>query len=676
LPALAALALFIAWATDDGGYPVTHWAPGGLIVLGLLAVAVAAVGLRPAAVSRPVRLALGCLAAYTAWSFVSILWAADPGSAFEGADRSLLYLLVFALFACFSLRGAGAALLLVVWTFAMVGVAVYAALHLAGLGATDLHAAFPGGRLVYPGGYVNATAAQWMMAAWPAVLLARSERLHPALRGLLAASAVVLTALALLSLSRGALIATAVLIVLVFAFVPRRVRTFAVMVPLALGVAASTPALLRVGERLEGGVPAPAALATAHAALHTAMATTLAAALVVGLAVMAGAAFEASPRFSTRLRGRVRRVTAAVAVATLVGALGAGLAVVGNPATRVRHAWDTFKSPRGYLANATGNRLVSGLGSNRYDFYRVALDEFRAHPLLGTGAENYAQQYLRHGRSPETPRYPHSAELRTLSETGLVGGALALVGVAAALFAAGRAMRRRGALGAAVAAAATAGFGYWIVHGSADWFWEYAGLAAPAFALLGIACALDRGPRGTARARAHTRTRRWRDWLAATRSRRLAAGAAIVVGLAAAAALTLPWLSGLEVRSAAAVWVRAPSTAYARLRSAAEIDPLSAEADLVAGSIALRYGELSYADREFALALARSPDDQYATLERGAIASGRGERSRAIALLGRALALYPRDQLASEALALTRAGGRVDVAALNNSILSKAEQLE
>ena len=44
--------------------------------------------------------------------------------------------------------------------------------------------------------------------------------------------------------------------------------------------------------------------------------------------------------------------------------------------TRVRHGWDTFKA--GYSANSAGSRLTSGLGSSRYDFYRVALDEFVA----------------------------------------------------------------------------------------------------------------------------------------------------------------------------------------------------------------------------------------------------------------------------------------------------------
>ena len=66
------------------------------------------------------KIALGCLAAYTALSFLSILWAAVPGDAWEGANRTLLYLLVFALFALWRQRGASAALLLGAWTLAMI----------------------------------------------------------------------------------------------------------------------------------------------------------------------------------------------------------------------------------------------------------------------------------------------------------------------------------------------------------------------------------------------------------------------------------------------------------------------------------------------------------------------------------------------------------------------------
>jgi tetratricopeptide (TPR) repeat protein len=679
VPALAALALFVLWATDQAGYPVTHWAPGALIVLALLGIALGLVRLRAADVPLPVRIALGALAAYTVLSFLSILWAAVPGNAWEGANRTLLYLLVFALFACWRQRGASAALALGAWTLALIAVAAFAALHVNAAGPAALRTLLPGGRLQYPTGYVNANAAQWLMAFWPALLLARAGSLPWGVRGLLAGGAVLLAEVALLSQSRGSLYTTPVMLVLVFALLPGRTRTFAVLVPVLAGIGAAAPAVLRVGDDLRHEAVVPATV-------HSATAAMFAAALAVGLAVALGAALESRLAPSERALKRVRVGVRTVAAVTLVAVLAGGLAAAGNPVARIEKGWRSFKG--GYASDSTsGSRLVSGLGSNRYDFYRVALDEFLHHPLLGIGADNFQQQYLAHGRSEETPHYPHSVELRTLADTGLVGALLALVGLGAALLAAARALRSPDPLARSVAGAALAGFAYWLIHGSFDWFWEFAGLGAPGFALLGLACALAPTPvrpagwarrparvRWPARVRPPTQVppdvgpaRRWR--------RRTAIVAGTVMVLAAVASLGAPWLSQLEVQSAARIWTRAPQTAYARLRDAARLNPLSDEADLLAGSIALRYGELARADREFSLALVRTTGDAYATLERGAIASARGERAAALVLLERAVRLEPREPLARQALALARAGHRVSVEGLNRSILVKAQQL-
>ncbi len=702
VPALGALALMVVWATSQTGYPLTHWAPGGLVVLALLAIALAAVRPRLSEIPPAVRLAVACLAAYTALSFLSILWAGVPGDAWEGANRTLLYLLVFALFACFPQRGATAALLVCAWTVALIGVALFTALHVdaAAGSAARLTALLPGGRLVYPAGYVNANAAQWLMAFWPALLLARERRLQWWVRGLLAGGAVVLAEVALLSQSRGSVYATAALVVLVFALLPGRLRTFALAVPVAAGIGAAAPAVLLVGDRvsaLEGASHRAAALHSAAAAVHGATAATLLSALAVGAVVAAGAALESRRTLAPAAAARVHRGVAAVAVALLVVLLAGGWAAAGDPLTRVRHAWDTFKSPRGYGADTTtGSRLTSGLGSNRYDFYRVALDEFAAHPVGGIGADNFAEPYLAHGRSDETPRYPHSVELRTLADTGAVGALLAVVGLGAALVACRWAIvRNPDPLARAVAAAAVAGFAYWAVHGSVDWFWEFAGLGAPAFALLGLGCALapravsgasssppppSRGgaaPQATLSGEAQS-DRSAREAPRPPRSGRCARRCAHLAGalaaLAATASLTAPWLSTLQVQSAARVWPQAPQQAYARLNSAARLNPLSDEPYVVAGSIALRLGEADRADREFALALRRTPGDAYATLELGAIASAQGRRRAALVLLDRAVRLNPRDPLTREALRLARAGRRVDVGELNRSILFNARQ--
>jgi tetratricopeptide (TPR) repeat protein len=704
VPALVAVGVFVVWATSQAGYPLTHWAPGALIVLALLIVGLATVPLRWSGVPFAVKLALGCLAAYTVLSYLSIVWAGAPGEAWEGANRTLLYLFVFALFALWPGRGTSAALLVGLWTFATIVLAVYVALRLDTATGKSYVALFSGERLSYPAGYPNATAAQWLMAFWPALLLARGKELHWAVRGMLAGGAVVLADVALFSLSRGSLYATPVMVVLVFALIPDRLRTFATAVPVAIGIGASAPFVVRVGNRIEAGhVP--------YGATHAAIAAALLAAVLVAAAVACGAAFEGRRTLSPGAARGVRRILGATALATLLVLVVGGLAVAGNPVTRARHSWESFEG--GYSSTPTSDsRLLSGLGSNRYDFFRVALDEFKSHPVAGIGVDNFQEQYLRHGRSDETPRYPHSIELRTLTETGLIGALLAVVGLGAALGAGWRAMRRTDdALGATVAAAALAGFAYWAVHGSFDWFWEFAGLGAPAFALLGIVCSLASAPEEDARALLSTAgdgaspaasapepagggdasraasarvsagggdaspkgTPRARGGWSSRRIFALVLGC--VLALVATLSLVAPWLSEREVQSAARIWPKAPLAAYARLGDAAKLNPLSDRAYLVEGSIALRFGDLARARDAFSKALKRVPDDAYATLELGAIASEMGARENSLELLERAVVLNPRDPLTRQALKAVRAGRRVNVETLNRAILLKAEDL-
>ena len=195
-----------------------------------------------------------------------------------------------------------------------------------------------------------------------------------------------------------------------------------------------------------------------------------------------------------------------------------------------------------------------------------------------------------------------------------------------------RSARARGGGGGA------GGFAYWLVHGSFDWFWEFAGLGAPAFALLGLACALAprREPSATG-SRATCRTRRSAaafepcdatvaagspgPALPARRARRRRdrLGGVVRGALAEPAA---------RCRARRASGRRAPQTAYARLNDAARLNPLSDEPYLVAGSIALRFGELAPRRPRVRAGARAHARRRLRDARAGAIASTEGDRAR------------------------------------------------
>jgi tetratricopeptide (TPR) repeat protein len=671
IPALLAVVVFVVWAASEAGFPTTDWYPGTLLLLGLLAATAGALRPRAQDLPRPVLVATALLAAFTAWSFLSIAWADARGDAWDGANRTLLYLVVFVLFAAWAQRGETAAALVSVWILALAAIA---AVTLVQVTTSDRPLGmFLGDRLNEPAGYANANAALFLMPFWAAVVLASARDLPAALRGGLAGSAVLLGGVALIVQSRGGVYSTPIVLIALFVLLPGRARMFATAVPIAAALAAVTPRILDATRQIRDGGSATEALDPLALAIALAAA---AAAIAVGI----GAALERRTR-SPRARRTAHRVAAAVGLATAAVALAVALALAGNPVEAAGDGWDSFK--RGYGTPSERGRLLSGgLGSNRYDFYRVALDSFRDSPLVGIGADNFAQDYLLDRRSEETPRYPHSLELRTLAQTGIVGTLLLAGALIAALAAGLRAARRADRLGAATAAAATAAFLYWTVHGSVDWFWEFAGLGAPAFALLGLACALypRRAPAPVAGAPdlaepdapppepSATRPPRRDRSLPAT----LAATALVLV---AAASLALPWLARVETDRAGRTWPDDPRLAERRLDRAASLNPLSDRPHLVAATIALerrRYGE---ARERFEKALERNERSAYAVLELGALASMRGDRAQAVRLLERAARLDPRDPPTRAALASARAGRRVDVHRLNRAIRERAENL-
>ena len=635
--------MFAFWGAHDAGTDPADWLLGTLLLIGVLTSVIVGSGGLPRSLGRLEVVALLALGALVLWAFASIAWADVRGDAWNGADRMLLYLVVFTLFLVLRWRTAAATIVLSAYVSSAAAIAVLGLVR-ASSGRADL---FLDGRLSYPTGYPNANAAFFLSAFWVALVLATRRSVPIPLRVAAAMAAALLPQVALLSQSRATLVAfPATALVLVVAL-PGRIRT-AVGVTAAIGVVAATwsthvavfDAAQLGGRRLESAIGETSAAIVATVA-------------VVAVASLAWALVDRRTILSERQTRILERSALAAAVIATVSATAVVIAL--HPVARVQSGWRTFTAVA--VTDNTQAHFSIGLGSNRYDFWRVAMGRFQARPLTGIGADNFAVDYLKERRSIEEPTYPHSLQVMMLSQLGLVGGALMLAFVAFAGTAA-LPRRREDPAATALAGAALAGALYFLLHASVDWFWEIPALGAPAFALLGLAVSI----RACARQGEAVRS-------SGARARVMAL--AVATAGVAAVGCALPWLSHRQIDRAVAVWRSDPEAAYGHLERARSLNPLSAEPDLVAGAIAARLDDRSRMPVLFARSLERNPHSWYAQLELGLAESISGRPRAAVAAVRRAVGLNPQEPLLRETLRRLEQGEQISPSSLDAIFLDR-----
>jgi O-Antigen ligase len=652
LPGLACVGVFTAWAVAGGGFETSSWAPGALFLVALLAAVT--FGARPRLSDIPiyVRVALGFLGAFVAWNFLSIAWADVQGIAWDGANRTLLYFTVFAIFAVLGWRTRSMAIVMAVYAVALAVVAVVEVQQ--ATTADNPLLWFIGGRFAEPAGYSNGVAALFIGGLWPALYLGSRRETPWPVRGALLGVAAVLLEVALMTQSRGFVIVLPFALAIYLGAVTNRLRALLFTLLVAGAVAASAASILDVFTVVEDGGDVTSALESARGAILL----TFAGLLVVGTAIAFVDRRTAVPDRVAAVSGRIAAVCiAAAALAGVIVAIG----VIGNPVSWAGDRWDDFKG--GYSEQGFGDTRFSGdLGSNRYDFWRVVVeDQFADSPLLGEGSDNFAETYLRDRKSAEDPLYPHSFPLRIVGGTGLVG-LLLFAGFTIAMVLAllqsrtgSGSMFRRGLVGAAFGAV-----GYVTLHSAGDWLWSFPAVIAPAFAWLGMVSRSEPEP----------------DRAVALRSPR--AGARIVVAVAGAAiglfaivSLTLPWLAARDVQIASESWGADPAAAFERLDRARGLNFLSAEPDITAGAIASSMKDEGRVRSAFGLALERDPTNWYPLTMIGAVDGLRGNRTDAIAQLDRAAAANPREPLIREVRRRIRTGDPMELREINRVLLGK-----
>lgn len=649
LPVAAASLVLLVWAGTEGGYSRTVWYAGALFLLGLLAVLVA-VG-RPLAtrVTRLRAAAVGLLTLFVAWTFASLTWANVPGEAWDGANRALLYLILFCIFALWSGSAGTATFVLAFVSFGICALGLVSLVAAAEAESPSTY--FSQGRFVEPLGYHNGDAALFLIAFMPALVLS-SRRNSPALlRATALAAAAVLLALSVLPQSRASIVALPLTLLVVLAVVPDRIRVLVSTAVVGLAVLLIRDPLLDVYRGVD-----EAALRESLGDARTAVLGVAIVCFLVGLGLSA-AESRLPVRRVERRTGASRRTAAVAALA--VTAVVAVLAVLAVTTGRAADFWDKLSS--GQPTEKGASHFSSGLGSNRPDMWRVAWEEFADHPLHGIGADNFAVAYVRERRSTEEPRYPHSVELQLLSQFGLIGTAL-FVGFLACAVSASLGRSARSADERMLAAAALGGFTYWLVHGSVDWFWEIPALGGTAFALLGLAVGLGPGTRSIGRP--------------AGVARPIAAGGLAIVFVVAAASLLGPWAAARQERFASGEWRRDPEAAFASLERARSLNPLSERPDLLAGAIASRREDWPEMRRYFRRALERNHFNWYAELELAVAEALEGRPMVAREHLARAARLNRREPAVELVRRSLDGEGTLDPAELDQLFRSRLRERE
>src|SRR5207244_13121523 len=119
---LATLVIFAVWSGNDGGYGELLWYPAAVLLLVLAVVLAWAAPGR--SLDRVSATAVAALGGFTVWRFLSLLWADDRGIALTGANRALLYLLVFSVVIGRRWTWAQAATYATAWAAGVVAVGV------------------------------------------------------------------------------------------------------------------------------------------------------------------------------------------------------------------------------------------------------------------------------------------------------------------------------------------------------------------------------------------------------------------------------------------------------------------------------------------------------------------------------------------------------------------------
>lgn len=470
LPPLVLLAVGFGLAFRGGGVVADQWQPVALGTAASLMV-LAVVGALPSVPPR-VWIVLALWAALFAWSAASLAWSLSREATFEAVTRVAMQAGIVAVGAVYASRARAA--LTIAAGIAVSGglVAVLVELKLLS-GATEI---FSASRLAWPINYANADAALLWISVPALLTFAAAHPLRPLARGVFGLLTTLAIALGMAAESRGAVIALAAALAACVVIARDRARLVLTLLAVAVPVA---PVVTQIVDS------DPITVATARERGLAA----LAAALLGGLLVGGLALLDRRDRFP--FGGREARVAAATATALGVAVVAVFVAATnGRPNSYVADRWDEFTAS---ASSTTAPGLGTGT-STRHEYWRVAWDAWRDHPVAGVGAGAFSVPWFRERSLNENVTDAHSWEASALAELGFIG----LVLTAAALLVplAGIRLARRGDGAWPIAAVAVGGVAaYFLVHASVEWLLRIPPVAIPGLLAVGALAGAGAGTR-------------------------------------------------------------------------------------------------------------------------------------------------------------------------------------
>ncbi|MBI5870534.1 MAG: O-antigen ligase family protein [Actinobacteria bacterium] len=480
--------ILTAWlAANDGGYfsrefltaAVCGWTLAGLVIL---------LDWDRLEIPRTSLLPLLFSTAILFWTGASTFWSISPDSSLNEFSRVAIYV------ACFFLVLTGSAnrrdIILSTAAFTLLGTALGGFALLAKISpGYSQEFAIAGGRIMGSLGYWNALAIFMVISILPCLWISSSPEIPRSGRVAAASALFVLGVTLFFTLSRGGLAIGAISVLLWLAVSRERLASLLSLLA----------AVLPAGALISFTYLSLPSLHSSDAAarIDPAEGRQFAIALIAGV-VVTGVLKSVSLFLPSSLPDTRRWLTYALvfwlSLFVVVAAIGL------SQRTRITDKLDEWKlrdeSRPGTAddgsSGTNGISRLTTLDGERIEHWRIGVENFKEHPLVGTGAGTYRFANLQKQSGVGLARDPHSIWIRFLSDQGALGFLLLAgltvtiaFGLIRPLFT-DAAVRRDGLYLSMLVA-----LGAWLADSSLEWNWELPAVAIPFFLIAGLAFRLE-----------------------------------------------------------------------------------------------------------------------------------------------------------------------------------------